>query len=135
MILPEGLPCAVCLGQVYMVSVVLFAVCLVSGQLNKEESGHYLISDWNSEKSFQNLSTHCYLFSLGNKWTPRTFGGKKTVIEICVICMSISVYLVYYCQSKSNLLKLILFSKIHVQQYKRYIHSSVLMELNLETNS
>lgn len=45
MILPEGLPCAVCLGQVYMVSVVLFAVCLVSGQLNKEESGHYLISD------------------------------------------------------------------------------------------
>lgn len=42
--MPEGLPFAVCLGQVYMVSVLLL-IFLVSGQLNKEDGDDCLVSD------------------------------------------------------------------------------------------
>lgn len=42
--MPERLPFAVYLGQVDMVSVILFTVFLGSGQLNKEHSEDYFIS-------------------------------------------------------------------------------------------
>lgn len=43
--MPEGLPFAVYLGQVYMVSVLPLIIFPVSGQLSKEDDDDYLISN------------------------------------------------------------------------------------------
>lgn len=104
--MPEGLPFAVSLGQVYMVSVLLL-IFLVSGQLNKEDGDDCLVSKCHFSKSFHTL---LFIFPLKQ----RTF-CKNFELEILVRYISISVNLLYYHQRKSNLLKLLLFSKIQVQ--------------------